>query len=280
MNTLWTAPRALDDASLLILGTLVLFQLTHYTVASWKFFKNSKGRFLKTASVTLFWIVYGVVFVSSVTAIPSYVNAVPYVLCGLYLPSVIAIVLLLVSQKFRTFTERMSLRWMIQSVAGPARMIVGMLFLVWFFAERLPGVVAWIAGPGDWISGFIAFFAVGYLTIFQKTAGLSDKHWSLTSFRKATAEKPFSRNKKILVRNLHIAIILVGFGILDFILAPASTAVSIALGEIPEAMGKLPLTLIPLVLVPQVLVLEVLAMHQLIGLKRMLRNDVSKKNTI
>ena len=69
-------------------------------------------------------------------------------------------------------------------------------------------------------------------------------------------------------RNLNISIAFVAFGILDFVLAPVSTAISIVNGTVPEEMGRIPLTLIPLVLVPQVLLLEVFAMHQLIGLKR------------
>jgi len=74
-------------------------------------------------------------------------------------------------------------------------------------------------------------------------------------------------------RNLTIAILFVAFGILDFILAPASTAVSIFLGNIPEEMGRIPLTFIPLVLVPQVLLLEIFAMRQLFKLHQELRKN-------
>ncbi|NHF61430.1 hypothetical protein FK220_018905 [Flavobacteriaceae bacterium TP-CH-4] len=271
-----TIQLTLEYLSFAVLGALVLFQLLHFVMAGWRFWKESPWRIVRTLAVGAFWVFYGLFFVITVTGIPSYKEAVPYVLCGLYAPSLLAIVLLILSQKFRKFVDRMSLRWTIQSVEGPARMIVGILFLFWFFAGRLPGVVAWVAGPGDWIAGFIAFHAVRRLHIFKDVAGIGNQHWSISDFRKGIQGKSFSPYKDRMKRHLNLAIAFVGFGILDFILAPASTALSIMLGEVPEEMGRLPLTLIPLVLVPQVLLLEVFAMHQLIGFKRLLQTNEIK----
>jgi len=262
--------QTLEVISFLTLGGLVIFQLLHYIVASWRFWENSNYRYLRTASVGLFWLFYGIFFVATVTNIGSYVDAIPYVLAGLYTPSILALLLLLFSTKFRNFVDQVSLKWSIQSVEGPARMIVGIIFLFWFFAGRLPGIVAWVAGPGDWIAGFISFYAVKRLLVFSKTADLHNDHWSITDFRKNMDNDKIQANLPVLRRNLWIAIAFVAFGIFDFIAAPASTAISIANGTVPEEMGRLPLTLIPLVLVPQVLLLEIFAMRQLLGLRKIL----------
>ncbi|QCW98997.1 hypothetical protein FGM00_02270 [Aggregatimonas sangjinii] len=272
MNPQENIQLTLEYLSIIVLGGLVIFQLLHFIIGSWRFWKNDKFRIFKTISVGIFWVIYGSFFVTIVTDMTSYYHAVPYVLCGLYLPSIIALFLIAVSKKFKDFVDQTSLRWTIQSVGGPARMIVGIIFLFWFFAGRLPGVVAWVAGPGDWISGYITFYAVKRLRIFKKTADLKTKHWSISDLKKNLGERmPIIPIYK-LNRNLNIAIAFVAFGILDFILAPASTALSIFNGNIPEEMGRVPLTLIPLVLVPQVLLLEIFAMRQLIGLKKIIRN--------
>jgi len=262
--------QTLEIISFLTLGGLVVFQLLHYILASWRFWENKKYRLGRTALVGMFWIGYGLFFVLTVTRIDSYVDAIPFVLAGLYTPSLLAILLLIFSKKFRAFVDQISLKWSIESVEGPARMIVGIIFLFWFFAGRLPGVVAWVAGPGDWIAGFISFYAVRRLQLFAKTAGVKNEHWSISDLRKQDFLAKLKANKTDLRRNLWIAIAFVAFGIFDFIAAPASTAVSIMLGNVPEEMGRLPLTLIPLVLVPQVLLLEIFAMRQLLGLRKML----------
>jgi len=276
MNNQESIQLTLEYLSIIILGGLIVFQLSHFTIASWKFWKNNTFRLAITIFVAIFWIVYGTYFVTTVTNINSYVDAIPYVLCGLYLPSIICLLLLAVSKKFRRFVDRTSLRWTIQSVEGPARMIVGVIFLFWFFAGRLPGIVAWVAGPGDWIAGFIAFYAVKRLQVFKKTTGLTSKHWSITDFKNNLSKQNLNLQIIKLNKNLNIAIAFVAFGILDFILAPASTAISILNGNVPEEMGRIPLTLIPLVLVPQVLLLEIFAMHQLIGLKKIIKNIGNK----
>jgi len=271
MNNQENIQLTLEYISILTLGGLVLFQLTHFTLASWKFLQNDKYRFFKTFLVPLFWIIYGSYFVTTVVNLNSYTESIPFVLCGLYLPSITAIILLGISKKFRNFVDQTSLRWTIQSVEGPARMIVGIIFLFWFFAGRLPGIVAWVAGPGDWIAGFIAFYAVKRLRIFKKTAGLTSKHWSIEDFKNNLNKKNLNLKIAKMNKNLNIATAFVAFGILDFILAPASTAISILNGNVPEEMGRIPLTLIPLVLVPQVLLLEIFAMRQLIGLKKIIK---------
>ncbi|RMB56038.1 hypothetical protein EAX61_16270 [Dokdonia sinensis] len=276
MNDQENIQLTLEYLSIIILGGLIIFQLSHFTVAGWKFWKNDKFRIAKTIFVAIFWIVYGTYFVITVTNINSYADAVPYVLCGLYLPSLICLILIGVSKKFRKFIDQTSLRWTIQSVEGPARMIVGIIFLFWFFAGRLPGIVAWVAGPGDWIAGFIAFYAVKRLRIFKKTAGLTSKHWSIDDFKNNLSKQNLNLQIAKMNKNLNIAIAFVAFGILDFILAPASTAISILNGNVPEEMGRIPLTLIPLVLVPQVLLLEIFAMRQLIGLKKMIKTIKNK----
>jgi len=271
MNADLSIPSVLETLSLIVLSGLVLFQWLHFVLAGWSFWRHSRYRLRNTAAVGLFWIAYGLFFVGTVTRIDSYVDAIPWVLAGLYTPSVLALLLFAFSGSFRRFGDRLSLRWTIQSVEGPARMIVGVFFLFWYFAGQLPGVVAWVAGPGDWIAGFISFYAVGHLLAFSDWAGIRNPHWSLADFRTQSPGKLTARQWTRLHRKLWIAIAFVAFGILDFIAAPASTAVSIALGEVPEEMGRLPLTLIPLVLVPQVLLLEVFALRQLLGLKRYLK---------
>jgi len=50
---------------------------------------------------------------------------------------------------------------------------------------------------------------------------------------------------------------LVLFGILDFVAAPASSIFPIAMGEIPEAMGQIPLSMVPTCLVPTASTLEI-----------------------
>jgi len=150
-------------------------------------------------------------------------------------------------------------------------MIVGVLFLFWYFAGQLPGVVAWIAGPGDWIAGFISFFAVSKLKLFSNIAKIKNEDWSVSDWKTKNLQLTSTKQIQRLKRHLWIAIGLVAFGILDFILAPASTAISIAMGSVPEEMGRIPLTLIPLVLVPQVLLLEIFAMRQLFQLHKFLK---------
>ena len=271
MNNPENIQLTLEYLSITVLGGLVIFQLKHFIIGSWTFWKGSKWRMARTIGIGLFWICNGLFFVLTVTNINSYVNSIPYILCGLYLPSVLAMLLLATSKQFRGFVDKISLKWSIQSVAGPARMMVGIIFLFWFFAGRLPGIFALIAGPGDWIAGVITFYAVSQLDIFKQVAGIKANHWSISDFKKNNI-KSFFENQSKLNKNLNVAIAFVAFGILDFILAPASTAVSILNGNIPEELGQIPLTLIPLILVPQVLLLEVFAMRQLIGFKKILKS--------
>ncbi|MEN0064707.1 MAG: hypothetical protein AAGA48_21355 [Myxococcota bacterium] len=45
----------------------------------------------------------------------------------------------------RRAVDGMSLRWLIASVAGPARMIVGVFLVLWTLVGALPGTFAWVA---------------------------------------------------------------------------------------------------------------------------------------
>ncbi len=245
--------------SFVVLVLLAIYQYTHYVIAAWRYRGTAINRPLLVGLVAVGWIAYGAFFLSVVPAIGSYTEAIPLVLAGLYTPTVLALVGFVVSKRFRAFVDTLSLRWLIASVEGPARIIVGVIFLFWYFAGALPAVVAWVAGPGDILAGLFAIYALRYLEPLAEAADVQEKHWSILDFLRRL---PVDVDPAQFQRQIGIVVGLVLFGILDFIAAPASTAVSIALGEVPEAMGMLPLAFIPLLLVPQVLVLEVLAMRQ------------------
>lgn len=252
--------------SMLALGGLAVFQYLHYIIAAWRYWRNSPDRVFWTTSVALSWAIFGAVALGFRLTEPSYVAGLPITLTALYAPSVVAIMALLISPKFRAFADSLSLRWMIFGFAGPARMIVGVIFLLWYFAGRLPAIVAWIAGPGDWISGFITIWAISYLGRLAEHASIGEKDWSARDLQERMPKVSDPILERRLRRSVWIALACVIFGIADFLAAPASTAISIAWGEVPEEMGRLPLALIPHLLVPQVLVLEVLALRQLIKL--------------
>lgn len=248
--------QVLVAVSFVALGSLVIFQYLHYTIAAWRHWANHPNRRLLTGLVAVWWAGYGLFFLTAVPSFTSYVDALPLVLAGLYTPTVLALLGFASSPRFRAFVDRLSLRWLIESVEGPARVIVGVIFLFWYFAGDLPAVVAWVAGPGDILAGLLAFYAMRQLTPVANAADIKRPHWSITDALTRLEQPTRFRS------HVWAAAGLVGFGVLDFIAAPASTAVSIAWGTVPEAMGDLPLAMIPLLLVPQVLVLEVLALRQ------------------
>ncbi|MEL6253262.1 MAG: hypothetical protein AAFR87_14725 [Bacteroidota bacterium] len=260
----------LEGISFATLGGLAIFQYLHFVIASWRFWEGNKNRILYTALIALYWIAHGSFFLSYVPNIASYEKSVPYILLALYSPSIFALIGFAISPTFRRFSDQISLPWAIASVEGPARMIVGVLFLFWYFAGRLPGVVAWIAGPGDWIAGFISFYAVAHLSIFSKKAGISKKDWSLADLQASNLFSGKSLDLSKMKRKLNLAILMVAFGILDFFAAPISTQISVFWDNPPQEMGLLPLGIIPMLLVPQVLLLEVFAMRQMLVLKKQL----------
>ena len=258
------------------LGGLVIFQYLHYVVAAWRYWSDHPKRVTRTATVAIGWLLFAVITLGVLPASYGYVEGLPFTLLALFGPALAALVLLAVSDRFRRFADSLSLRWMIQGFAGPARMIVGIIFLFWFFAGRLPGVVAWIAGPGDWIAGFITYYAVKRLQPIADTVGITDPHWSASEFlSRRGSDSIDAATSTTLLAGLSAATICVAFGIADFIAAPASTTVAIAMHNVPEEMGNFPLVMIPHLLVPQVLVLEVLAMRQFFVLRRNLRQGGS-----
>lgn len=244
----------LENVTFVALGSLVVYQYLHYVVGGWRFWAGNPKRVLLTSFVAIGWAAYGFFFLTYVPSFSSFVDALPFELIALYAPTVLALIGFAVSARFRSFADRMSLRWTVWSVEGPARMIVGVFFLFWYFAGRLPGVVAWVAGPGDWISGFIALFAVRQLTPIAESVGIADPHWSASEYlSRRRADDARAGLPRAFQRNLLIAVSFVAFGIFDFLAAPASTAVSVAQGVVPQEMGQLPLASIPLLLVPQVI---------------------------
>jgi hypothetical protein len=258
--------------SLYILGGLVVFQSLHYFFGGLRFWKDHPRKYFYTACVMAFWAIHGALYLTLVPTLDSYIQAAPFVVLALYTPPLLVLAAILFSARFRNTCDRVSLRWAIQSVEGPARIIAGTVFIIWFFGGMLPGYFAWIAGPGDIIAGAISFWAVHRLKHVSEHLGVSDKHWSAGHLVERVPIVIDSQQKQIFNRHIVFAMILVGFGILDFILAPASSGWSVIMGQVPNALGQIPLGLIPMLLVPQVFVLEIIAMRQLILIRRTLSN--------
>ena len=162
------------------------------------------------------------------------------------------------------------------------RIMVGNIFIYWYFNQRLTAIFAWIAGPGDIIAGILSYYAVMRLSIFQEITGLQDEHWSINDLKKTSKfDKENNLNIDIdtikkLKYNLRIATWFVWFGIFDFIAAPASTGVGIAIGTPADQVANVPLAFVPLFLVPTALVCEVIAMRQLIQLKKIVNQYEQK----
>ena len=80
------------------------------------------------------------------------------------------------SSKFCQIIDNISLKFAIQTMEASQRIIVGTIFLFWYFNNRLQAIFAWIAGPGDIISGILAFYAIQRLNIFKQIIGLKNEH--------------------------------------------------------------------------------------------------------
>lgn len=255
----------LHTITLLVLLALAAHQTWQYA----RVLPRSLGRPPRTGLlVAAAWVLYGTVNVATVTRASSYADAVGAVLLGLYVPALLAVVALAVSPAARARADRLPLRWLVATVQGWPRMVVGVVFLLWWAAGLLPAVVAWVAGPGDWIAGWAARREVRRLTPLARDAGIEHDDWTVAQLRRAP---PGATSGAVRAHRTAVVVVLgvVAFGVADFVAAPASTAVAIALGDVPEAMGALPLALVPLLLVPQVLLLDVLAIHQLLELRRL-----------
>lgn len=265
------APEVVSTVSFFILGGLIAFQSIHYLIGALRFWRDHPRKLIYTCLLMLFWVAQGLFFLTYVPSLDSYVKAAPLVVTALNLPPLLILLALMVSSSARKTVDRVSLKWSIASVEGPARIIAGMTFIVWFFAGMLPGYFAWVAGPGDMIAGVVAFVAVAHLRHLSTAVEIQQQHWSATDFLQAVPQNLTSQKKQDLQRHLFMAISLVAFGILDFILAPASSGWSIIMGKVPpEALGQLPLGFIPMILVPQVFALEIIAMRQLLVMRKTL----------
>ncbi len=82
---------------------------------------------------------------------------------------------------------------------------------------------------GDYEVEFMAYYAVDRLKNLKKMVGLKSRQWSLSDFKKNTRQFLISKHKEKLNKHFRIAMILVSFGIFDFILVPRSTTISIFL---------------------------------------------------
>lgn len=265
--------------STIILFGLVLFQFGHYVIGAGRFWKNSPHRFRNTILVAGYWMAHGLFFVSIVLSIDAYEAAVPWIILGLYSPTLLTLLGIRFSRRFKGLADTIPLKWAVADVEGPARIIVGSIFIVWFFAGELPGVFAWVAGPGDIISGILALYAVRKLKPIAKMMGIETNTLSHQNFEVSLIGKGNSIQalKEARKNTLWVIAILI-FGIVDFIAAPLSSEISIILGKSPEALGQIPLTLVPLVLVPQVLLLEVLALRQSIRILKTVNAEIIRKS--
>ena len=261
---------ALEIVSYVILVGLTAFVFVEYVVGSWRVFEKQRNRVLLTCIVGGFWIAQGAVFLSVVPALK--IINIPFVVLGLFLPPTVVLVLLLVSPLARRLSDDMSLRWTISTVESVPRIIVGTLFIVWFFLGRLPPIFAWVAGPGDIISGVFAIIAVFQLKGVAEYFGITSRHWSPNDIMNNKSVVVHEKDVPQLVKRINMAIWLVGFGIADFFAAPISAGITFGLGNPALPMSKRPMGFIPMWLVPAAFAMEVVAIRQLVVLKRFIRN--------
>ncbi len=262
--------QALDIVSYVILCSLAAFVWLEYVIGSWRLFAKSERRLLLTFLVGLYWIAHGTLFLSFVPALK--IINIPFVVSALFLPPTLVLIALLTSPAARDTADRISLRWTISTLEGAARIIVGTLFIVWYFMNRLPPIFAWVAGPGDIISGIAAFIAVAQLEPVAEYFEIERRHWSTSDIINSGPSVVAPEDVPKLIKRLNIALILVIVGILDFFAAPISAGISLGLGNPARAMSSRPMGFVPMFLVPSVFAMEVVAVRQLIVVKRYIRS--------
>lgn len=244
---------------------------------------QSWGHFAGGISL-LYQIFHAIYFPSLMHGKATYFDGLPNLLTSFYGPSIVAVVLLGLSSTFRNYVESMSLPVLVVTVAAWCRMIVGVFFLFWYFAGRLPALFAFIAGPGDWISGFLAIVAMRKLQALPLAVGLHSpgdsplKVWSTESFLEKFRKATLTRSQlESLQQAVRVATAYVLVGVADFLAAPGSTVVLIlGYGILPEEMGLWPLTAVPNFLVPELLLLEMLALRQLWVLHASINSKLQK----
>ena len=234
-----------------------------------------------TLLVVLYWLLVHPMLLWVVeTQFTSYLDSNPIVISALNLPSVLSVALLATSSKFRAFVHTLSLRFLIEYVEAVGRIIVGFVFLAWWHQDRLPGYFAWVAGPGDILSGVFAFMATRWalapMLQSHPAASAQDILKALEERKRLSASAYDKSDLDALLGRVHWAMGLVLLGILDFVAAPASSIFSIAMGQVPEALGSIPLAMVPTCLVPTAFALEIWAMCQLWGLRQWLKEESAK----
>lgn len=131
---------------------------------------------------------------------------------------------------------------------------------------------AWVAGPGDIISGVFAYIAIRMLDNVAEYFGVSKRNLNVADVAEKLPTSIPEGDLRVLKRTVIIGIVLVAVGIAGFIVASASAAISFVLGFPATELTHAPLGFVPMLLVPQVFVLEVFAKRQLhvmrIGLRR------------
>lgn len=252
----------MELTTMALMMALMVFQTGSFIIAAARYFRR---HWLAILGVLAYWGAHALLFLGALSDHASYQDGVGWVVLALYSPSILSLLALAISRRARGLVDGMSLQWLIASVEGPARIIVGTTFLLWWAAGALPGAFAWVAGPGDILAGVFAFLAMWVLRPLARQADLKGRHFSALELERrwqARGMIPHDARWRI---NLAIALVL--FGVLDFLAAPAASGLAIALGTPPEAMGQLPLAIVPRFLVPQVLLLEVFALRQLFVLR-------------
>jgi hypothetical protein len=122
---------------------------------------------------------------------------------------------------------------LIEYVEAVGRIIVGFIFLATWHQGHLPGYFAWVAGPGDILSGVFAFMATrsALAPILQSHPAASAQDFvQALEERERLSTSAFDKSDlDALLGRIHWAMGLVLLGILDFGAAPASSIFSIAM---------------------------------------------------
>lgn len=258
----------LDSVSYVILCGIAAYIWIQYVLGSWILWAESPKRLLFTCLVSLYWIAQGVFFLSLVPALQ--INQIGFVAFALFLPPTAVCIALLTSDAARRSADRISLKWAIETVEGPARIVVGILFIVWFFLGKLPPIFTWVAGPGDIIGGVLAIIAVYLLKPVANYVKIERNHWSAKDVVDALPKYIPPEDARMLLNRVNIALAFVAVGIADFFAAPASAAISFIVGSPATALSKRPLGFVPMLLVPMAFAMEVVAVRQLRQLKRLI----------
>lgn len=247
----------LDIVSYVILDGFAAYMWQQYFIGSWNLWAESPRRLLFISLMGAYWIAHGVVFLSLVPALQ--IQVIGLVVLALLGPPTAVFIALLTSGAARRTADRISLKWAIETVEAGARIIVGVLFVVWFFLDRLPPIFAWVAGIGDIISGILAIIAVNLFKPVAKYVGIEKNHWSVKDLVDALPNYIPPEDAKMLLRRINIALAFVAVGIADFFAAPDSAAVYFIFGDPATALSKRALGFVPMLLVPMCFAMEVVA---------------------